>query len=104
MIEFKNTRPNETAQEVMTIEEAANFLGVSVSLLRKHINDLPHRRLGDRVLFGRRALLYWLNRPKQRPRKAFYYRNRPMTEQDFIDKNNICEVILAPNESDAQDD
>ena len=48
--------------EVLTAREAAAFLGVSPWTLYAAANrgDVPHRRIGRRMLFSRRALLLWL--------------------------------------------
>jgi excisionase family DNA binding protein len=48
--------------DVLTAEEAAAFLGVSRWALYSAANrhEVPHRRLGRRMLFSRRALLVWL--------------------------------------------
>lgn len=52
-----------TGPEVMDAGEVAEFLGVD----RKTVYDaagrgeIPHRRLGKRLLFYRRALLDWLS-------------------------------------------
>ena len=52
---------NERERECMNAEQAARFLGISATFLRKHLDEIPHKRIGERVLFGRRALLDWLN-------------------------------------------
>jgi excisionase family DNA binding protein len=48
--------------DVITADEAAAILGVSRWTLYSaaNRNDVPHRRLGRRMLFSRRALLIWL--------------------------------------------
>lgn len=48
--------------EVLTADEAAALLGVSRWTLYSAANrhEVPHRRLGRRMLFSRRALLVWL--------------------------------------------
>ncbi len=49
-------------REVMTADEVAEFLGVD----RKTVYEaacrveLPHRRIGRRLLFSRAALVHWL--------------------------------------------
>ena len=62
-IKVKSKKWTHTQQEkeCITMTEAAELLGVSVPALRKNLNKVPHRRLGKRILFGRRALLDWLN-------------------------------------------
>jgi excisionase family DNA binding protein len=54
--------PPLTATEVLTADEAAALLGVSRWTLYSAANrhEVPHRRLGRRMLFSRRALLLWL--------------------------------------------
>ena len=48
--------------EILTADEAAALLGVSRWTLYAAANrhEVPHRRLGRRMLFSRRALLLWL--------------------------------------------
>jgi excisionase family DNA binding protein len=48
--------------DVLTADEAAILLGVSRWTLYSAANrhEVPHRRLGRRMLFSRRALLVWL--------------------------------------------
>jgi excisionase family DNA binding protein len=48
--------------DVVTADEAAAILGVSRWSLYAAANrhEVPHRRLGRRMLFSRRALLLWL--------------------------------------------
>jgi excisionase family DNA binding protein len=54
--------PGVAATEVLTADEAAALLGVSRWTLYSAANrhEVPHRRLGRRMLFSRRALLLWL--------------------------------------------
>jgi excisionase family DNA binding protein len=54
--------PAVAATEVLTADEAAALLGVSRWTLYSAANrhEVPHRRLGRRMLFSRRALLLWL--------------------------------------------
>ncbi len=54
--------------DVLVAPEAANLLGVSVWSLYAAVNrnELPHRRLGRRLLFSRRALMRWLEGAGQR--------------------------------------
>ncbi len=48
--------------DAITADEAATMLGVSRWSLYAAANrrEVPHRRLGRRMLFSRRALLLWL--------------------------------------------
>ena len=48
--------------DVLTADDAAALLGVSRWTLYAAANrhEVPHRRLGRRMLFSRRALLIWL--------------------------------------------
>jgi excisionase family DNA binding protein len=49
--------------DVMTADEAARLLRVSRWTLYAAINrgEIPHRRVGRRILFSRRALMLWLD-------------------------------------------
>ncbi|MBQ9127164.1 MAG: helix-turn-helix domain-containing protein [Thermoguttaceae bacterium] len=52
--------------EIMNMEQVALFLGVSKETVRKMVAEegLPHRRVGERWLFGRRAIVAWVNGEK----------------------------------------
>lgn len=54
---------NESFQDVLTAEEAARFLRISISTLYQLVKEgaLPLRRIGTRLIFGRQALLKWVN-------------------------------------------
>ncbi len=49
--------------EIMTADDAAAFLGVDRNTVYDYAGRglIPHQRLGKRILFGRRALLSWLD-------------------------------------------
>ena len=53
---------NDNLAEVMNVDEAAKFLGIGRNSLddacKRH--EVPHRRVGRRILFSRSALLRWL--------------------------------------------
>lgn len=53
------------AAEVMSVDEVAEMLGVDKKTVYDKANrgQIPCRRLGRRMLFGRRAILDWLNKP-----------------------------------------
>jgi excisionase family DNA binding protein len=49
-------------KEVLTIEEAAELLGVSIKTFNKvlHSESLPGRKIGREWKFSRRALIDWI--------------------------------------------
>lgn len=53
---------DDLERDVLTAAEAAAFLGISrwsvYSAANRH--EIPHRRLGRRMLFSRQALMLWL--------------------------------------------
>lgn len=53
------------ADEVLSVDQVAEMLGVDRKTIYDHANRgrIPCRRLGRRILFGRRAILDWLNKP-----------------------------------------
>lgn len=55
-------RPAGDQPEVMNAEGAATFLGVDRKTIYDYANrgEIPHQRLGKRLLFSRDALLQWL--------------------------------------------
>lgn len=62
-------------REVLNAEEAAEFLGVDRKTVYEAVarRQLPHRRLGKRILFSRAALLEWLSAgppPSSAPKPA----------------------------------
>ena len=48
--------------EAMTADEVAEFIGVDRKTVYEYANRrrIPHRRLGKRLLFSRRAIVAWL--------------------------------------------
>jgi excisionase family DNA binding protein len=50
-------------RDVMTADEVAAFLGVDRNTVYDYAGRgvIPHQRLGKRILFGRRALVSWLD-------------------------------------------
>jgi excisionase family DNA binding protein len=54
---------DEPANDVLTADEAAAFLGVDRNTVYDYAGRgaIPHQRLGKRILFGRRALVTWLD-------------------------------------------
>ena len=49
-------------REILTIEEAASFLGVSVKTFNKvlHTQSIPARKIGREWKFSRQALVDWI--------------------------------------------
>ena len=49
--------------EVMNLEEVAAFFGVAVATIKKWIDEegFPCRKVGERYLFGLRAVVAWVN-------------------------------------------
>ncbi len=56
------------ARDILTIEEAAALLGVSVKTFNKvlHTQDLPARKIGREWKFSRRALIEWVGSGRSR--------------------------------------
>jgi excisionase family DNA binding protein len=54
--------PDASDKEVMTADEVAAFLGVDRNTVYDYAGRgvIPHQRLGKRILFGRGALMSWL--------------------------------------------
>lgn len=59
----------ERDADVLKVPEAASLLGVSRDVVYAAVGrrELPHRRLGRRILFSRSALLAWLEAGEGRP-------------------------------------
>jgi excisionase family DNA binding protein len=56
-------RDSAQSKPVLSADEAASFLGVSKWLLLREIKrgNIPHKRLGRRVVFSRQRLLEWMD-------------------------------------------
>ena len=63
---------NAEGREILTIEEAASFLGVSVKTFNKvlHSQSIPARKIGREWKFSRQALVDWIGTGNSRD----YYR------------------------------
>lgn len=64
--EKKARRDDVCELEIMNMEQVALFLGVSKETVRKTAAEegLRRRRVGERWLFGRRAIVAWVNGEK----------------------------------------
>ncbi len=53
----------EPANDVMTVDDAATFLGVDRNTVYEYTTRgvIPHKRLGKRILLRRGALIAWLD-------------------------------------------
>ncbi|PZR07105.1 MAG: DNA-binding protein [Archangium gephyra] len=49
----------------MDVEEAARFIGISVSWLYRHWRQVPHIKLGRRVRFTRDGLQAWFKQQER---------------------------------------
>ncbi len=58
----RNQLPYLSQRIALTVSEAADAVGVSERHLRAHLSEIPHVRLGDRVLIPIRPLEEWLAR------------------------------------------
>ena len=61
----------DTARDILTIEAAAELLGVSVKTFNKvlHTQNIPARKIGREWKFSRRALIEWVGSGRS---KDFY--------------------------------
>lgn len=68
----------ETNKDILTIEEAAELLGVSVKTFNKvlHTENLPARKIGREWKFSRQALIDWV----AAGRSAEFYRETTSTK------------------------
>lgn len=51
--------PKGDAPAVMTVQEAADYIKMSTSWLKKQLKDVPHFHLGTRLLFNKEDLDSW---------------------------------------------
>jgi excisionase family DNA binding protein len=56
----------DAGREVMSADQAADFLGLNRDTVYEYANrgQIPHQRLGKRLLFSRTALVAWLGQCK----------------------------------------
>lgn len=47
---------------LMNIEEAAEYLRIPVSTLYQKVNEIPHEKVGKRLIFTDRGLIRWMKR------------------------------------------
>ena len=57
------TLPKEPDPDVLTVHQAAKLLGLGVHTVYEAAGrlEIPHRRIGRRILFSREAILAWLH-------------------------------------------
>jgi excisionase family DNA binding protein len=62
----------QTPKEILCADEVAAWFGVDRKSVYNAVarGDIPHQRLGKRVLFHRNALVSWLMREPQQARAA----------------------------------
>ena len=66
-------------REIMTLEEAAELLGVSVKTFNKvlHSESIPARKVGREWKFSRRALIEWIGSGRS---DDFYREHEPESD------------------------
>ena len=47
---------------LMNIEEAAEYLRIPVNTLYQKANEIPHEKVGKRLVFSDRGLIRWMKR------------------------------------------
>lgn len=52
--------------EILSLEDVCNWLGVSERTVIRYVEeyDFPCRKMGTTRLFGRKAIIDWVNNPK----------------------------------------
>jgi len=60
---MNDNKSDESDREVLNVSQAAEFLGVSEQSVYESAGrlEIPHRRLGKRILFSRSGLVAWLS-------------------------------------------
>ena len=58
----KNVAQATDYPEVMSREEVARFLGLSIKTVETHTKNglIPHKRLGSRFLYSKTKIMQWL--------------------------------------------
>jgi len=51
-------------RDVLSFEEATEFLGIGKTLLRQCVNEgrIPYARIGRRIVFSKKQLLDWIEK------------------------------------------
>ncbi len=54
---------SEVSAEVLTVDQVADLLGLGRNTVYEAANrgEIPHRRVGRRLIFSRSAVMQWLN-------------------------------------------
>ena len=47
---------------LMDIKEAAEYLRIPVNTLYQKVNEIPHEKIGKRLIFSDRGLVRWMKR------------------------------------------
>ena len=47
---------------MMNIEEASEFLRIPIGTIYKKVDEIPHEKVGKRLIFSDRGLVRWLKR------------------------------------------
>ena len=78
---LRHERGPEPTREILTIEEAAELLGVSLKTFNKvlHSEDVPARKIGREWKFARRALIEWVGSGRA---SQFYREEREEAEAE----------------------
>lgn len=48
------------APDILDISQAATMLGMSEKSIRRHLKEIPHRRIGLKILFSRELLIEYV--------------------------------------------
>ena len=59
---YVSTAVEAETEEWLNTQQAAEFLGVSLSYIKKNITDIPHTKIGKLNKFKKSTLLQFLNR------------------------------------------
>lgn len=59
--DFAGLKSKYADKEGLKDSEVAEYLGISVSTIRKYIDEIPHIYLGQRLIFPKSALMKWLD-------------------------------------------
>lgn len=51
---------------LMDMEEAAGYMRIPVGTLYQKVNEIPHMKVGKRLVFSDRSLIRWMQRRKKK--------------------------------------
>ena len=93
----RHERRPEPTREILTIEDAADLLGVSIKTFNKvlHSQDMPARKIGREWKFSRRALIEWVGNGRA---SDFYREDREESDAEAEQDGRAQTAPITPRD------